>query len=218
MLVGGGLVTLAIALTHGLQLWQQIILAILFLALFAIATIAAYSATRLKKNGEGISAENEKKVSTENIEQKIRQWTDSFGLSRSIHTDDRFYFVIMVTLKPQQLPIMIRRHKDHPSYLELRSSLRTTDDQRELFDKMQKESQQSIRQTIDRECARSRIDYHSNEKLEFICIHKQIPITPDLTEAHFINNLNEMRFDVAVVGHTINGLFKPKPHGNDKMI
>jgi hypothetical protein len=196
-------VTLAIGLTHGLQLWQQIIVAILFLALFTIAIVATYSATRPKT-----VSDDDEAVSRENVEQKVKEWTDAFGLSRKIVPDDKFHFVIVVSPRPT-MHVMIRHSKDHPSYLELRSSLRTTNEQRELFDKMEKKTQESVRRTIDLECARSKIEYHSNEKLEFVCIHKQIPITPDLTDARFIDGLAEMRFAVAVVGHAINGIFKP---------
>jgi len=59
------------------------------------------------------------------------------------------------------------------------------------------------------ECGRSKIEYHSNKKLEFVCIHKQLPITPDLTEAHLINSISEVNFAAIVVMETVNGLIKP---------
>jgi hypothetical protein len=71
-LVSGGIVTLAISLTHGLQLWQQITLAILFLALFAIAIVATYAATRVKAAGTIITPEN--------LESYVGQWLLNFNV------------------------------------------------------------------------------------------------------------------------------------------
>jgi hypothetical protein len=155
------------------------------------------------------------RVTTRNIEQKVRQWTDAFGLPSKVTPNDKFHFGIVVTL-PSKLPVAIRRSKAHPSYLELRSRITTTDEQRAVFDEMTKKAQESVLRTIHLECGRSKIESHWNKTLEFVCIHKQIPITPDLTEARLIDSLNEMGFAVAVLGQTIHGLIKPPSvRGND---
>jgi len=148
------------------------------------------------------------RVTTKNIERKVRQWTDSFRLPSKILTNDKLYFGIAIEL-PSKLPVAIRRSKDHPLYLTLRSRIITTDKQRVLLDKMPEETQESVLRMIHLECGRSKIESHWNKKLEFVCIHKQIPITPDLTEARLIDSLNEVNFAAVVVVNTINGLIKP---------
>jgi hypothetical protein len=145
------------------------------------------------------------RVTTKNIEQKVRQWTDAFRLPSKIMSDDKFYFVTVATL-PSKLPVTIRRPKDHPSYLELRSSIRTTEKKQEVFGNMSENTRESVFRIIRLECSRSKIESHWNKKLEFVCIHKQVPITPDLTEARLIDSLNEMNFAVSVLGITINRL------------
>ena len=47
--IGVAIVTATIALTHGLYLWQQVILSLIFLILFAWAVVATVAATRPKE-------------------------------------------------------------------------------------------------------------------------------------------------------------------------
>ena len=147
-------------------------------------------------------------VTTENIERKVRQWTDAFGFPSRVLNDDKLHFGLQVEL-PSRVHVAIRRQKDRPSYLTLINRIVMSDKQRAVFDKMSEEEQGVVHRTMRLECGRSKIEYHSNKKLEFVCIHKQLPITPDLTEAHLINSISEVNFAAIVVMETVNGLIKP---------
>jgi len=92
-------------------------------------------------------------VTTHNIEQKVRQWTDAFRFPSKILTNEKLYFGISVEL-PSKLRVAIRRSKDHPSYLTLRSRIGTTEKQRAVFDKMSEKTQESVLRTIQLECSR----------------------------------------------------------------
>ena len=148
------------------------------------------------------------RVTTENIERKVRQWTDAFGFPSRVLNDDKLHFGLQVEL-PSRVHVAIRRQKDRPSYLTLINRIVMSDKQRAVFDKMSEEEQGVVHRTMRLECGRSKIEYHSNKKLEFVCIHKQLPITPDLTEAHLINSISEVNFAAIVVMETVNGLIKP---------
>ncbi len=148
------------------------------------------------------------RVTTKNIEQKVKQWIDAFGLTRRIVNNEKLHFGIQVSIPPRFI-VTIGRPKDRPSYLTLVSSFRLSKQQRALFDKMTEEEKMSIYRTIRLECGRSKIGHHMHENLEVLFIHKTIPITPDLREARVIDSINEVQFAANVVMDTIDGLLKP---------
>jgi hypothetical protein len=74
------------------------------------------------------------RVTTKNIEQKVKQWIDAFGLTRRIVTNEKLHFGIQVSIPPRFI-VTIGRPKDRPSYLTLVSSFRLSKQQRVLFDK-----------------------------------------------------------------------------------
>lgn len=145
---------------------------------------------------------------TKNIEQKVKQWIDAFGLTRRIVNNEKLHFGIQVSIPPRFI-VTIGRPKDRPSYLTSVSSFRLSKQQRALFDKMTDEEKMSTYRTIRVECGRSKIGHHMHENLEVLFIHKTIPITPDLREARVIDSINEAQFAANVVMDTIDGLLKP---------
>lgn len=148
------------------------------------------------------------RVTPENVKHKVRQWTDAFGFPSRFLNDEKLHFGLQVEL-PSRIHVAIRRQKDRPSYLMLIHRICTSDKQRELFGKMPPEAQESVLRTIRLECGRSKIESHWNKKLEFVCIHKQIPITPNLTDAHLIDGISEVNFAAILVMETLSGLLKP---------
>jgi len=87
-------------------------------------------------------------VTTENIERKVRQWTDAFGFPSRVLNDDKLHFGLQVEL-PSRVHVAIRRQKDRPSYLTLINRIVMSDKQRAVFDKMSEEEQGSCIERCD---------------------------------------------------------------------
>jgi hypothetical protein len=140
-------------------------------------------------------------VTNKNVEQKIRQWIDT--LRHGTLKDDKSHFAFFAE-PHRDVPVEIKRLKDRPTYLELKSRVTTTDKQRVALVKMTEEKRRSVLRALQLECSRSKIRSHwDDKKLDFVCIHKSILITPDLTEARFIDGLTEMGFGSLVVFNTL---------------
>ncbi len=149
------------------------------------------------------------KVTTKNVEQKLKEWIDAFGLARRIVTNDKLNFGIQVSIPPRFV-VTIGCPKDRPSYLTLVSSIRLSKQQRALIDKMSEEEKMSIYRAIRLECGRLKIGHHMHENLQVLSIHKLIPITPDLKEARILDSINEMQFSADVIMDTADILIKPR--------
>jgi hypothetical protein len=149
------------------------------------------------------------RVTINNVEQKLKEWIDAFGLARRIVTNEKLDFGIQVSIPPRFI-VTIGRPKDRPSYLTLVSSIRLSKEQRALFDKMSEEEKMSIYRAIRLECGRLKIGHHMHENLQVLSIHKLIPITPDLKEARILDSINEVQFSADVVMDTTDSLIKPR--------
>ncbi len=147
-------------------------------------------------------------VTIKNVEQKVRQWIDAFKLRHRILTDDKSYFALAAEPHPN-IPVEVKRLRHRPTYLELKSRIYTSNEQRILFGEMDEEMRRSVLRRIQLECARSKIRSHWDKELKFVCIHKDILITPDLTEVRFIDSLNDVGFGALVVFNTIAGIIRP---------
>lgn len=146
-------------------------------------------------------------VTATNIEQRVRKWIDT--LRHGTLKDDKSHFMFFAE-PHRDVPVEIKRLKDRPTYLELKSRVRLTDKQQAAFVQMTEDKRRSVLRALQLECARSKIRSHWDaKKLEFVCIHKSILITPDLTEARFIDGLTEMGFGSLVVFNTLAEIITP---------
>jgi hypothetical protein len=67
----------------------------------------------------------------------------------------------------------------------------------------------SLHRKLRLECARSKIESHWDPKLEVVCVHKELPITSDLTEARFRDTIREVIFSDNIVMDTMDTLMPP---------
>jgi hypothetical protein len=142
------------------------------------------------------------------IKQKVRQWTDAFGLTSKPIVDDKLYFGFRADLPPRII-ISITRRKDRRSYLTLNSRIRMSDKQRALFNKMSEKQRVSVHRELRLECGRSKISCHWDENMKVVCVHKELPINSDLTEARFRDTIREAIFSDNVVMDTMDKLMPP---------
>jgi hypothetical protein len=144
-----------------------------------------------------------------NVERNVRRWLEARFFGPKVLTDEKLYFGFAVELPPH-IRVVIRRSKENPSFIEFRNSIITTDKQRARFGEMSEQEQASVLRTIQVEFNRSKIGPpHLGKKLEFICLHKDIPIDSDLTGARLIDGINDVKFAHGVIHPMINNLLKP---------
>ena len=144
-----------------------------------------------------------------NAERNVRRWLEAQFFRPKVLTDEKLYFGFVVELPPH-IRVIIRRSKENPSCIELRNSILTIDKQRARFDEMSEQERESVLRAIQVEFNRSKIGPpHLGKKLEFICLHRDISIDPDLTGARLIDGINDMKFAHGVIHPMINSLLKP---------
>jgi hypothetical protein len=194
-LITGGIVTLAIALTHGLQLWQQITLAILFLVLFAIAIVATYAATRPKATGNTI-------ITPENVESYLGQWLLNFNVSMQKRPkSEKLHFDYRVNYQ-DHTHIHIFHRKERSQYLSIHAHFTTPKRHKDLFDKLSEPEKKRFVLGTRAEVYRARINCICKSFLEEIRIEKLLPITT-LTEADVIEQLDAVHASQLLVMDTI---------------
>jgi hypothetical protein len=197
-LIGGGIVTAAIAITHGLQLWQQIVLASIFGVLFAIAVVATYAATRQRVIPEEV-------VSPENVHQNIRDWLDAFRFQVGRLDLNWCHFGWSVTL-PNTLRIWLLRTRIHDQYITLMTSV-GTEAQRVAFNGLTPAQRLDFWRTLFLETSRSRITVtrNPNDVNTFgrLTIERLLPITNDLNESAVIEAVRDIDFSAYMVHQTV---------------
>jgi len=152
-----------------------------FLILIGLAGIILLLAATIKLVR---TDKSEQPSESNNVEQRLKQWIDAHGFTNGFIPNG-----IRVLIPPRFI-VTIRRQKNRPSWLMLNSSIRISEQQRELFDKMPKEKKMSLFRAVRIECGRSKIDHHVHkDSQKFVCIQKQIRIT-DLKESLVIDSIN----------------------------
>ena len=76
---------------------------------------------------------NWSRVSTRNIEQRVRTWVDNFGLGVQRADLNETHFTLVLTLKNGG-HVVVSRHKDRERYLTLQSDLTLSKEHRDVFD------------------------------------------------------------------------------------
>jgi len=149
-------------------------------------------------------------LSHDNIDQRVKEWINSRFPRNATLTDDKLHFQFMVEAS-KHIGVDIIRSKARPTYITLKNRIITSSEQRSHFSKMPEKKRESVLQTIQIESRRSKLEPHwdRGNKLEFICLHKDIPITPELTEYRLIDSINDVKFAHGVIHRTINNLLKP---------
>jgi len=188
-------VTLSVAITHGLQLWQQITLAIIFLALFAIAIVATYAATRLKANDQGI-------ITPENVESHVGKWLLNFNVPMQKRPkSEKFHFDYRVDYQ-DRTHLHILHRKDRSQYLSIYAHFTPPKGHKDLFDKLSEPEKKRFVLGTRAEIYRARINCICKSFVEEIRIQKLLPITT-LTEADVIEQLDVVHASQLLVMDTI---------------
>jgi len=135
-------------------------------------------------------------ITPENVELKVRQWGDAFGLGTTKISDPAFYFGFQVRL-PNNLPLTIFRTKDHPHYLTLFARVTLDPEHKASYEKLSELQRGELIHKLQLELARAKvscaIDFSSSTTIE-----KMVPITQTLTEAELMNAIQEVQFGMVL--------------------
>jgi hypothetical protein len=189
-----GAVTAAALLTRGLLLWQQIVLLVLFAVLFGWAMVSTYRVGHPRPSTAAITPQN--------VESKITEWVDAFGLARQKLSDPSCLFAYKVSLLTN-VPVLVLRTKDHDHYLTLISNVGFTPEQKTLFDNLSEPQKQAFIREMRLEAAKAKIATSLDRESYLWNIEKRVPITSQLTEADLLDNLGEVNFSALILIDTM---------------
>jgi len=194
-LSGTALVAAAVALTHGLGLWQQIVLAFLFILLFGWAAIATYVAKRLGN-------QQPYAITSDNVQNRVRQWIDSFRVEHNVVSWPQWHFGYRVNFG--RVRVFVVRTTAHSDYLTLIARIGGIPaTQRGTFERLTPQERTQFFGELALETAKAKIEFNADSSLAVIQIEKRIQITPELTESDLIEGLKEINFSATIIWSTI---------------
>jgi len=194
-ILGWIVVNIAIALIHGLALWQQIVLGALFTFMLAWGLIATVQANR-PKSGAVI-------VTPENVESYVRQWLDNFNVSlQKLPKSEKLHFDYKVAFV-DRAHLHIGHPKERSHYLRILAHFALPKRYKDLFDKLSEPEKKRFVLGTRTEIYRARINCSCKTFFDKIVITKLLPIAT-LTEGDVIEQLNAVHASQSLVIDTIN--------------
>ncbi len=174
--------------------WQAMsahyVFAILAAAFFLIFIIALYY---LWQNS---------RITPENIEPRITEWLDAFGLTRQKLSEPSCHFAYRI-IAQTNVPLVILRTRDHDRYLTLIANVSFTPEEKTLFDNLEESKKEEFIREMRLEAAKAKIATSLDRASYIWTIERRVPITANLTEADFIGNISEVNYSVLIMIDTI---------------
>lgn len=175
-------------------------------AIYAVCGFTAVFVIAYAFVGHALLYKEQPHTTTKNVEENVKAWSDTFGLSVQKQSDSNFEFVLGIIL-PNGRKIQVGRPKQRGQYLEYQATLLPGPEQRVILEKLSGPQKQEILHEINLELARSRIGYTvlgtTDSPLKVTILIKMVPITDNLTEDSFISSINEMDSGIAFADEVI---------------
>lgn len=137
-------------------------------------------------------------TTTQNIEGLVSTWSSRFQLSvkkQHLSGSDGEHFHYVLTLV-NGLHVTVIRTVERDDYLTLRGRLKLSDKDVALFNALSPEERAVLGAQLGTELAKHEVGFTYNLP-EFVQVERAIPITDQLTESTFIENVN--RIDTALM-------------------
>ena len=141
-------------------------------------------------------------VTLDNVEENIRTWLDHFELGTRKTSMAGAIFTFEVTLK-NGVPIVVTRLKEFDAYITLQTHITLSPDHKTLLDQLKSEQAEQLIHKLLLEMARSKILAAISRPLQSVSLFRRVPITSSLTEATFIERIEEVNFAFLLVNETI---------------
>jgi hypothetical protein len=145
------------------------------------------------------------KITTDNVELRIRQWLDSFGLGTRKMSEPNCFFAFEVTAQTG-IPIAVLRTKGHSHYITLASRIGVGTEHKAAFDKLSESEKSQFIRRVRLEAAKAKIAYSPDTSFETLTIEKRLPITNNFSEADLLDGIGEINFSAIIVLDTIASL------------
>lgn len=128
-------------------------------------------------------------ITTDNIEQNVRTWCDTFKLGTQKESDPDAIWAIIITLKDGR-SIVVFRPKSQDRYMVLQSKITLSAEHAAKYKALSQGELDHFRSALVIEIARSgaAFEWRQND----INLMIRIPITSTLTEAEFIKHIEEI--------------------------
>jgi hypothetical protein len=133
-------------------------------------------------------------VTEQNIESKVRMWSDTFNLSVRVVNDPGCFFALELTtpITAGHNVIVVRRLKERPRYLTFVTRI-SAGALQPVVDQLDKRGAERLSLDIAREMLRLNMSYFGlKPPLKYFFIAKELPISEDLNEYEFIRAFQDV--------------------------
>lgn len=144
---------------------------------------------------------NTSRVTIRNVQDKIKQWLDTFKIQHAPYDFEHWHFTRTLTYG---IPMFIGRPKIYAGrYIIIQADIKgVLPEDRVAFEALTGEQMFQFYGHLALETARARISFSSNDDLSAVSIRKQLPITDQLSESDIIESLNEIYQSAVIIWNT----------------
>jgi len=154
-------------------------------------------------------------TTTENVQDKIRNWADNFRLKIQNIADNAAYFKYVVTMQGGN-PITIVRMKERQNYVILRAMVKPSSKEQTMLSKLSKEQFDELFDYLNLEVARQGLSGSKVDRIhKEIILEKRIPITAGLTEDILIGGLTHIDASIIVLQATVTATLRRRGYLKD---
>lgn len=168
--------------------------------------------------GHGLLAKRKPEITPENLEANVRKWADDLGLGvtrMQPPPNQEIQFGLILTLADGNPLQVFRGARDKSGFLQMQCALVLSPEHLAMLNKLSKQQADDAMQEIILEMDRSRIGYVMQEAPamtngqvttttptileQTILLTKPLPISDDLTEGSFGQQVNELDSEIGIV-------------------
>lgn len=145
------------------------------------------------------------RVTTKNIEYRVREWLEAVDLGPYKVPDDRSFFMLRTQAVMGNPEITVARMKDRSRYLSLFATRTLSNDDRAAFNNLSKAAQEKFFLRLRAALAGARFSYviSAPPPTVVVTIYTRIPITNSLTEGAFLDSIDEVGLGATLANDTI---------------
>lgn len=131
-------------------------------------------------------------TTTENIEEKVRDWLFAYGLTFKNDPIEKAHFRLFVTTAGGKKIFVGRTRSAFDEYLTFAADLQASDEEKALAEQMTLEEKMQFVNELQLELCRAHVAYKGLDYLSGFSIEYLIPITPATGAVEFLNGLYKL--------------------------
>jgi hypothetical protein len=169
------------------------------IALYGLAGVALTMVITFTFTGRGLMSREQPQTTPENVKANIKAWCDYWGFGIQPLPDiPAMHFAMSVHLPRSQRDVLISRPKDHDHYLQFESNVVLEKEWNPITSKLSKNQAIRAKDEVLLELATAKIGFQlayfniGNQQSPAVLLQKLVPITGNLTQDVFIEDINEV--------------------------